>query len=1227
MVVGVDVSRSEDTRRLCHALGREMARNHRHRGYSGVEVIREHLTAGQQPGTAILPVVFTSLLGSHARAANIDMDLQQIYTQTSQVFLDMQVIPRSGSVLLSWDVVPEYFGFDVEEMFEATCRTIEGCAAGGQEVLPVVDSRSEKLQQHYNDTAAPVPGQTLLEAVLASCARHPERTAVVNHTARVSYSYRDLDQMSARIAQHLAGQGCRPGDVVAVETTKHPMSVVNQLGVLRAGCAFLPVGAGLPAQRRRYMADVARATATLADSTYRDQDLAALPAEVEPVQVDPDDPAYIIFTSGSTGRPKGVVISHRGALNTIADINSRFRLGTSDTVIGLSALTFDLSIYDIYGTLAAGARLSMVNDERDADEILEVLRRERVTLWNSTPALLELTLLRAGDDDVAPSLRTLMLSGDRISFTLPARCRRLLPHAEVFSLGGATEASIWSIIHPLDGYCDATAVPYGSPLANQTIHVLGFDRRPCPVGVPGEIWIGGAGLALGYCGDPDRTAASFRDVRPFGRLYRTGDMGVFNAHHWVDFLGRRDRQVKVRGHRIELGEIEAVMEDDPAVSQVVVAIVQRSGQPTIAAFVVPSGPADAVDVAALRARSGGFLPEYMVPSVIPVVDEIPTTANGKVDQRRLQEICDSRVDAGSRQSRLRRPGTAVVRGAAGAAVAGDGAGDPDSSAGRESCPESTCQDPSRAWMRRIWSQVLGGRVTDDEASFFSIGGDSLTFQDLLRRVHQETGRPLAFREIILDPTVRRCCELAGPEPVTATGPDDVVPKVSNAEPDDHTRSAETGDDDPHAPFPLTEMQLAYLTGRNAAFELSGGSEHYYLETEAQIDPERLEDAFNALIARHPMLRCRIDADGTQRILAEVPHYRIERYGAPDLAALRSRMSHEVFAVGSWPMFRLAAADLGEGRHRLFLSIDLIIADGTSQAILMEDLTRFYQRRDPLPVSGTFRDYVVRLAGRSRGRSGPGGLSLQGRRRLAEMVEHFPTGNVLAPVSHPGAAQVLPVAPGQSDSALPDSALPDGGVSIATGFSGPRMRRLEHVLDESRTAQLARQAAAHGVSLSSLLGACYARSLGMWALTDRVGINLTTYNRDPSVAPVAHVVGDFTGIIPVVVPADPGAALFELARTVGGQVLEALAEGTSGMRLISELARRRGIVGRAVAHFVFTALLGEQTGAGLGGMSESVLGRVVHAISQTPQVLLDSQAVERSGRSRCPGTSPSRCSIR
>jgi amino acid adenylation domain-containing protein len=312
-----------------------------------------------------------------------------------------------------------------------------------------------------------------------------------------------------------------------------------------------------------------------------------------PVQ-DPSDLAYVIYTSGSTGAPKGVMIDHRGAVNTILDINRRFAIGRDDRVLAISSLSFDLSVYDIFGTLAAGGTIVFPDAAaaRDPERWLELIRRERVTVWNSVPALMSMLVeVAGGRPECAPrSLRVVLLSGDWIPLALPDQIRRSMPDVDVISLGGATEASIWSIAYRIDEIDpEWKSVPYGRPLANQYFHVLDERLDHRPVWVPGQLFIGGIGLAKGYWRDEESTRTRFfTHPRTGERLYRTGDLGRYLPDGNLEFLGREDFQVKIRGHRIELGEIETVLNQHPAIRESVCTVIgEERGNERLVAYVVP----------------------------------------------------------------------------------------------------------------------------------------------------------------------------------------------------------------------------------------------------------------------------------------------------------------------------------------------------------------------------------------------------------------------------------------------------------------------------------------------------------------------------------------------------------------------------------------------------------------------------------------------------------------
>ncbi len=308
----------------------------------------------------------------------------------------------------------------------------------------------------------------------------------------------------------------------------------------------------------------------------------------------PSDPAYVIYTSGSTGIPKGVTIQHRAARNTIADLLDRFAITSSDRLLWVSSFEFDLSIFDLFGILAAGGAVVVPppNCKQDPIAWAQAVRRHHVTLWNSVPALAELMLSAAGHDaaSLLASLRLMMLSGDWIPVALAARLRQQLPPCRLFSLGGATEASIWSIFHPIDQVDPSwLSVPYGTPLRNQSFHVLKSDLAPCPLHTTGKLFIGGAGLAQGYWNNPEQTTERFlRHPRTGQHLYDTGDLGRYRPDGSIEFLGRDDSQVKLRGFRIELGEIQAALTKHPQVQNAIALVQNQGGTQRLVAYVVPS---------------------------------------------------------------------------------------------------------------------------------------------------------------------------------------------------------------------------------------------------------------------------------------------------------------------------------------------------------------------------------------------------------------------------------------------------------------------------------------------------------------------------------------------------------------------------------------------------------------------------------------------------------------
>jgi pyochelin synthetase len=601
---------------------RQLMRDLEHSSYSGVQVLRERVRRTGGGPDAAMPVVFTSAVAAEQdrpdRGRRFFGELVYSISQTPQVWLDHQASEEDGELLLSWDAVEELFPPGLlDDMFAGYRGLLAGLARdeqawddGAAVGLPAWQSAE---RDRANDTAVDLPAGTLCELVEARAERHPDDVAVIAEDGWLTYG--EVVLAAHGLARRLGALGAAPGTLVGVLMDKGWQQVPALLGTARSGAAYLPLDPQWPEARRAEV--LARAGVEIVVTSARHRAELTWPPETLLITVDgpeaaaavslplpagpaPDDLAYVIFTSGSTGRPKGVMIDHRGAVNTIHDINQRFGVGAGDRILALSALTFDLSVYDVFGMLAAGGVVVVPasSGTRDPAYWADLVDRHGVTVWNSVPALMKAYVDVCGPaaDRRASKLRLVLLSGDWIPVSLPDAVRAVHPQAELISLGGATEASIWSVCYPIgDVAPQRTRIPYGKPLANQTLHVYDPQLRPCPVWTAGELYIGGTGVALGYWADPERTAERFIIHPATGqRLYRTGDLGRYLPGGDIEFLGRTDTQVKLNGYRIELGEIAAALRRCPGVGEALVDVATNpgTGRRQLVGYVIADHAAD-----------------------------------------------------------------------------------------------------------------------------------------------------------------------------------------------------------------------------------------------------------------------------------------------------------------------------------------------------------------------------------------------------------------------------------------------------------------------------------------------------------------------------------------------------------------------------------------------------------------------------------------------------------
>ncbi|EHR61695.1 non-ribosomal peptide synthetase [Saccharomonospora cyanea] len=896
--------------------------------YSGIDVLRD---LSHRDGEAVLsPIVFTSALGLgelfEPEVRRCLGEPVHSMSQNPQVAIDVQLTDRQGALHVHWDIADGVFLPGVADALVNAVSALVEWAVESEWDVPAPDPRGVRPEDRpgFVDDS-PAPSGTLHDPVFAMAARTPDSPAVLGPDG--SRGYAELTSEALAVAGGLVERGVRPGDLVAVCLPKGVEQLACVLGVLAAGAAYVPIGVEQPPARRERILRRAGVTHLITQAPRREGTDPGVPVvspqelrSAEPLEApcprSGEDLAYVIFTSGSTGEPKGVEITHAAALNTIVAVNERFGVGPGDRVLAVSALDFDLSVYDLFGMLSVGAALVTVTEDqrRDARAQSELVAEYGVTVWNTVPALLEM-LLVAADDGSLSTLRTVLVSGDRVPLDLAERLRPHAPDARFAALGGATEAAIWSNFYEPgpDGVVPAVeagepawrSMPYGFPLPRQRFRVVDARGRDCPDWVTGELWIGGAGVALGYRGDPERTAEQF-PVVDGERWYRTRDLGRYRTSGVLEFLGRADNQVKLRGHRIELGEVEAALSGHPGVDAAV-ALVVDAPNPYLGVVVTTAEP-DALESEQVLRHAAEHLPPPMVPETVVAVAALPLTPNGKTDTGALTTLL--------RQQRERGQDA--------------GGGEP--------------MGPAERLVAEVWADLLDVPSVRRDDNFFLAGGDSIIATRMLARL-RDRGIEVPLRRLLDHPVL---AEFA--EGLVSTG--QASAPVLATDPENR-----------YEPFGATETQRAYWLGRSEQFALGGVGSHWYWEFDGvDVDLPRLEDALNGLIERHDMLRAVFDEDGRQRVLPVVERFRIPVTVTDDrgeLDRLRDRLSTRIADPARWPLLHVEAVTIGRST-RLAFSFDYLVLDALSIVVLLRELAvRYRDLEAPLPpLRLTFRDYVL-----------------------------------------------------------------------------------------------------------------------------------------------------------------------------------------------------------------------------------------------------------------------------
>lgn len=754
------------------------------------------------------------------------------------------------------------------------------------------------------DPAGGVPAQ-LWDRI----ARGPDAVAVTWEGEQLSYG--DLGRRADRLARGLGAMGVGPELPVGVLLERSSDLLVTLLAVWRAGGAYVPLDPAYPEERLAMMIEDAglRCLVTTTDLARRVSGDRPPTVLLDAREEDPEPGvsggppaapvggqlAYVIYTSGSTGRPKGVQVSHGALANFVRAMARRPGLAAGESLLAVTTVSFDIAALELFVPLVQGGRVVLLpgGQGRDPAVLASILDRERIDVMQATPATWKLLLadgwrgrpglrILCGGEALPPSLADgLMAAGD-----------------EVWNLYGPTETTVWSSHERLA--LPGGEVRVGRPIEETRIVALDRHLEPVPPKVPGEVWIGGTGVARGYRFRPGPTAERFVpdpfSRRPGGRLYRTGDLGRVGVDGRLELLGRIDHQVKVRGFRVEPGEIEEELRRHPSVREAVVVARGESGEARLAAFVVPA-QAGEIDPDALRRALARSLPAHMVPATYVELDELPLTPNGKVDRNRLPRD---------------RPEAAPSR------------------TGSAATPET----PVEEILTRLWSEVLGVGNAGADDDFFALGGHSLDATRLVHGAREALGRDVALHRLLENPTPRALAACLAAEETPAPPP---IPRLGDAE-------AEAG------------VPLSFAQERVWLFQrLHPGSSAYSLPVEIRIDgplaAASLDRAFVTLARRHQALRATPEADQPVQRLGGVPPRgapltvrRLDLTGLPKTvgrAAARGiarRVARRPFALGSERPLRACLLRLGPREHRLVVVAHHVVADGGSMDLFLRELT-------------------------------------------------------------------------------------------------------------------------------------------------------------------------------------------------------------------------------------------------------------------------------------------------
>ncbi|MBT2510605.1 amino acid adenylation domain-containing protein [Streptomyces sp. ISL-98] len=838
------------------------------------------------------------------------------------------VSARIGNMTLT--ASPRVFDLAATERLAAMYRlVIEAMAAdpeGDAQAAYLPADERQRLLVEWNESASDTGTRSVLELFEAQALRTPESAAVLHEGLSVSYA--ELDARANQVAHYLRGQGVAAESRVAVLLDRGPALLAALLGVWKAGGAYVPIDPSYPAERITTIVESAGARVLLTEGDAAAIDAQPVSAPVRENDLDGSDDldrlAYVIFTSGSTGRPKGVEVTHRGLTNHVGWAARELASRGSGGAPLFSSVAFDLVVPNLWAPLVTGQCVHTVPQDVDmADLAQHLVAGGPYSFIKLTPGHLDVIAQQLTAEQATDLAPVLVVAGEAFTSATLARWRELAPHTELINEYGPTEASVGTSVFPVPAETSAEVLPIGRPLPNMAMYVLDPALEPVPVGVTGELYVGGTGVARGYAGRPDLTAERFVPD-PYGpagsRLYRTGDLVRQLPDGNVEFLGRIDDQVKIRGYRVELGEIQAVLAGHPAVRDAAVIVLDAgTADARLAAYYAPAEGSDEVD--GLAAHCGNLLPAYMVPATFTLLEAIPLNANGKIDRRALP-VPDSSA-AGAEDDGFVAPRTVT---------------------------EQHIAD--------IWAQVLDLERVGVEDGFFELGGHSIRAVALVGAL-RGAGFDVGVRDVFEFRTVAELSEHLTGRPARTEVDVPVEPFAQVGAEDRAKLPADAVD-----AYPLSEVQLGMVVEMLADRETHAyhNVSAFRINDDAPFSLDALRTAAASAAARHEMLRTSFHLDAWSVPLqvvhatAEIPVAVRDLGGLTEderrdaVAEFMAEERAALFDLEQAPLLRMTGLVEDDGTWRLGLTVAHAITEGWShRALLMELIEEYRAARDGQPT--------------------------------------------------------------------------------------------------------------------------------------------------------------------------------------------------------------------------------------------------------------------------------------